>query len=483
MANRVLTLKYRPQTFDELWIQDHVKDTLKRAIEHNRLANAYLFAGPRGVGKTTCARILAKSLNCEHGPTVTPCNKCSFCVEITNSRSMDVIEMDGASNRGIEQMRELRENIKYSPSGGHYKIYIIDEVHMLTKEAFNALLKTLEEPPAHAKFIFATTAAHDVPTTIISRCQRFDFRKATALEIKDRIAWMAEQEHIKASAPALMAIARRADGAIRDAESILDQMSAYKPEGVELADVEELLGIVPSERFYDYADLLLAGDAAALVRFLDGIFESGYDHIEFYTGLVQHFRNLLLLDVSGESAGLSLLPDEVKRLSAQARAFGRERVLKTLSLLTLSEQAARNTLMPRVLLEIMTLELVGNHAPATRTRPETAPAAVADRPRTTDSLWPELRLLANEHKPLLAALLDSATGAFADNLLTIEFPARQHAAAEEVQKQTPLLARLLSDLAGRDCKVKAVLTKKPEANPAREKIERVFGRVEEDRSA
>jgi DNA polymerase-3 subunit gamma/tau len=365
MASKVLTLKYRPQSFDELWVQDHVRDTLKRAIERNRLANAYLFCGPRGVGKTTTARILAKGLNCEKGPTTTPCNKCSFCTEITASRSMDVIEIDGASNRGIEQIRELRENIKYTPSSGRYKVYIIDEVHMLTEAAFNALLKTLEEPPAHAKFIFATTAAHDVPATIVSRCQRFDFRRATPAEIKDRLAWLAKQESIKASDAALMAIARRADGAIRDGEGILDQLASFRPDGIELKDVEELLGLVPSEVFFDYADMVLAGDGPGLMSFLARLLESGYDHIEFYSGMVQHFRNLLVLDVAGRESGLSLLPDEVERLTRQARSFGRGDLLRILSSITQYESQAGATQYPRVLLEVMSLELAsGRSGPA-----------------------------------------------------------------------------------------------------------------------
>ncbi len=321
MTGKILTLKYRPQTFDELWVQDHVRDTLKRAVARNRLANAYLFTGPRGVGKTTTARILAKSLNCEKGPTVTPCNQCSICADITGSRSLDVLEIDGASNRGIEQVRELRENIRYAPSACRFKVYIIDEVHMLTTQAFNALLKTLEEPPPHAKFIFATTHAHEVPVTIISRCQRFDFRKAAVNEIRDRLAWLAQQENIKISDAALVAVARRADGAIRDGESILDQLAAYKPEGIELADVEDLLGIVPAEMFYDFAGLVLAGDAAGLIRFIDKLFATGYDHLEFYSGLVNHFRTLLLLDIVGPADSLGLLPGESERLAAQARSF------------------------------------------------------------------------------------------------------------------------------------------------------------------
>ncbi|MEO0084072.1 MAG: DNA polymerase III subunit gamma/tau, partial [candidate division WOR-3 bacterium] len=206
---QVLPLKYRPQSLDEIWIQEHIKTTLKRAIETNRVAHAYLFAGPRGVGKTTTARILAKSLNCVKGPTIHPCQKCSVCNEITNSASLDVLEIDGASNRGIDQVRELRENVKFLPTSCPYKIYIIDEVHMLTPEAFNALLKTLEEPPAHVKFIFATTAPQKVPATIISRCQRFDFRKATVEEIVQRLSWIAKNEGIEISEEALFAIGKR----------------------------------------------------------------------------------------------------------------------------------------------------------------------------------------------------------------------------------------------------------------------------------
>jgi DNA polymerase-3 subunit gamma/tau len=477
MPAKILALKYRPQTFDELWIQDHVKETLKRAIQRNRLANAYLFAGPRGVGKTTCARILAKSLNCEQGPTVTPCNKCSFCQDITGSRSMDVIELDGASNRGIDQIRELRENIKYSPTAGRFKVYIIDEVHMLTKEAFNALLKTLEEPPPHAKFIFATTAAHDVPTTIISRCQRFDFRKATPLEIKQRLEWLCKQEGIKASEPALVAIARRADGALRDGESILDQMAAYKPEGIEVGDVEELLGLVPAGMFFEYADRLLARDAAGLLRFLDRFFEAGYDHMELYRGIVGHFRDLLLVDVSGTSPGL--LPEETERLTGQARTFGRERLLSTLSTLTESEQAAKTTQLPRVLLEVVSLELAG----VGNSSSEPAPAIAADRPATASpDVWTELRLRVNQSKPMLAASLEQALDAsYAGQTLTVRFPARLRLVAEKVEQSASLLSKLLSEVAGPGSNLKVEVVKAPERDPAREQFTRIFGRVEEER--
>lgn len=374
-ARSVLTLKYRPRTLAELLVQDHVRHTLTRAIERGRLANAYLFAGPRGVGKTTTARILAKSLNCLSfdKPTVTPCNECSACLEIAESRSMDVLEIDGASNRGIDQVRELRENIKYAPASLRCKLYIIDEVHMLTEPAFNALLKTLEEPPAHARFVFATTEAHQVPATIISRCQRFDFRRATPDEIAARLRWICDREKIKASDPALLGIARRADGAIRDGESILEQLSAFRPDGIELDDVGELLGLVPTTTFYDYVDLVLARDLAGIIRTVDGLFDKGFDLLEFYSGLVQHFRNIMLVQAGVPTGGLGLLPGEQDRLADQARAFSRPLLIRALELLITNEANAKYSQSPRVVFDYVSLELV-------RIVPEDAVAPVSTRP-------------------------------------------------------------------------------------------------------
>jgi len=487
MAGKVLTLKYRPQRFDELLVQDHVRDTLKRAIEKKRLANAYLFCGPRGVGKTTTARILAKSLNCEKGPTVAPCNECSFCTEITSSRSMDVIEIDGASNNSVEDVRELRENAKYTPSAGRYKIYIIDEVHMLSNNAFNALLKTLEEPPAHVKFIFATTAAQDVPATIVSRCQRFDFRRATPAEIKDRLTWLAQQEKIKASDAALIAIARRADGAIRDGEGILDQLAAFRPEGIEIKDVEELLGLVPSEVFFDYADLVLAGNGPGLMSFIARLFESGYDHIEFYSGVVRHFRDLLALQVSGRECSLSLLPDEVERMLHQAGLFGRGDLLRILHDIAAYEAQASGTQYPRVLLEVMSLELAsGRSGPLPeRTTPEAkakaseTPAA-GDRPMSMDTLWAELRLRTNRHPGMLSGFLDLAVPvSLKDDTLAIALPAKHKAAAEKLEGNLQQLTASLAEVTGRPMKLTVQLSKKPGPDPTRERVSRILGEVDE----
>jgi DNA polymerase-3 subunit gamma/tau len=487
LASKVLTLKYRPQRFDELLVQDHVRDTLKRAIEKKRLANAYLFCGPRGVGKTTTARILAKSLNCEKGPTVFPCGECSACVEITNGRSLDVIEIDGASNRKIDDVRELRENIKYLPTAGKYKIYIIDEVHMLTTESFNALLKTLEEPPAHAKFIFATTAAQDVPATIVSRCQRFDFRRATPAEIKDRLAWLGRQENIKVSDAALMAIARRADGAIRDGEGILDQLASFRPDGIELKDVEELLGLVPSDVFFDYADLVIAGDSPGLMSFLARLFESGYDHIEFYSGVVRHFRDLLALEVSGRESGLSLLPGEVERMMHQAKSFGRGDLLRILHSITQYETQAGTTQYPRVLLEVMSLELAsGRSGPAGAglARDATAESSdtptAGDRPMTMNTLWAELRLRTNRHPGMLAGFLDLAVPvSLKDDTLTISLPAKHKAAAEKLEDNLQHLIATLAEVTGRPMKLVVQLSKKPGPDPTRERVSRILGEVDE----
>ena len=349
-----------------------MRDTLKKAIENNRVAHSYLFCGPRGVGKTTTARILAKALNCVKGPTATPCGVCASCREIAASRSMDVIEIDGASNRQIDDIRDLRENIKYTPTSGKYKVYIIDEVHMLTEVAFNALLKTLEEPPQHAKFIFATTAPHKVPSTILSRCQRFSTSGRRPWK-----SWSAccgaspRREKVKADEEALFAIARRAEGSIRDAETILDQMSSFRPEGITLADVEQLLGMVPAEVLPVFR-LALNRDPAALVGFVNQVFDRGYHVIEFFTGLNNHLRSLLALKLgSAFKEILGLSPADLKRLEEQAAGFTVQQLSQTLETVVGFEESISYTLMPRVQLEVMALRLAGLPAAL----PVTAPVA------------------------------------------------------------------------------------------------------------
>src|SRR5437868_3283979 len=286
----VFARKYRPQTFDDLVGQTHVSRTLKNAVTQNRLAHAYLFVGPRGVGKTSTARILAKSLNCIQGPTVTPCGVCDNCREIAAGNSLDVIEIDGASNNSVEDVRELRDNVRYAPAKGRYKIYLIDEVHMLSSAAFNALLKTLEEPPAHVKFIFATTEPQKVLPTILSRCQRFDLHRIPTNLIADHLQFISKKEKVKLAPAAAHAIARGADGGLRDAESMLDQLVAFCGEKISEADVLNVFGFTSQHTVADLTDKTLRGVTADAVQLLHDQCESGKDMMKLMSDLIAYLR-------------------------------------------------------------------------------------------------------------------------------------------------------------------------------------------------
>ena len=354
MEPRTFSLRYRPQNFAELFDQEHVKRTLTNAIQHNRLVHAYLFAGPRGVGKTTTARILAKSLNCVEGPTVHPCDKCSTCLEIKASKSLDVLEIDGASNRGIDQIRELRENVRYRPTSGHYRIYIIDEVHMLTEPAFNALLKTLEEPPSHVIFIFATTEPHKVPATILSRCQRFDFKRIAPDVIAKRLEMIIEKENLDVAEDAVRLIADIADGGLRDAESVLEQITTFKQGRVTAEDVTELLGIVPYERFSHLLKLVGEKDEAGLLAFLEQTFAAGYDVAEFYFGMVGFLRALLFtsLDMRVER---SSFPENVLK---HAKEYRPKELARMLERFLKSEETFKRSREKVIFIETLTLALL-----------------------------------------------------------------------------------------------------------------------------
>ncbi len=307
VSYRVFARKYRPQTFKEVVGQDHITRTLQNAVTLKRLAQAYLFVGPRGIGKTSTARILAKALNCVNGPTAEPCGLCDACVEIAEGRSLDVIEIDGASNNGVENIRDLRESAAYAPSRGPFKVYLIDEVHMLSTGAFNALLKTLEEPPPHVKFIFATTEAQKVPATITSRCQRFDLRRIPADLIKKHLLYIAKNENILLEDEAADAIARGAEGGLRDAESMLDQMVAFCGERIVAADVMDVFGFTPREVVERLAQSLFAADAAAALDAVAVQSDAGKDLSRLTAELVSHLRDLL---VAGASGGGVAVPQE-----------------------------------------------------------------------------------------------------------------------------------------------------------------------------
>jgi DNA polymerase III subunit gamma/tau len=328
MSYQVFARKWRPQVFEDVIGQGHITRTLQNAIATNRLAHAFLFSGPRGVGKTTTARILAKALNCKEGPTPTPCGKCDSCVETTAGTSVDVIEIDGASNRGIEHIRELRETVKYAPVGGKNKVYVIDEVHMLTNEAFNALLKTLEEPPPHVIFIFATTEPQKIPATIHSRCQRYGFKRIALQEIAAKLREITDKEGIKVSDQGLTMIARAAEGSMRDSQSLLDQAVSYSGMEIKNEDLQAILGAIAQETLLSFAEKLLARDSAGLLKQIDSLLEQGQDLRQFLAGVVEHIRNLIVARIAKEPGKIVELPAaDLEALGQQAAGTDSERLL------------------------------------------------------------------------------------------------------------------------------------------------------------
>jgi DNA polymerase III subunit gamma/tau len=415
MAYEVLARKWRPQTFADVMGQDHVTQTLHNAIESDRLAHAYLFVGPRGTGKTTTARILAKALNCTNRQGAEPCNACDSCKEIISGSSLDVIEIDGASNNGVDHVRDLRDNVRYAPVRGPYKIYIIDEVHMLSTAAFNAILKTLEEPPPHVKFFFATTEPQKVLTTILSRCQRFDLRRITIVDITAQLKKIAAAEGITISDNALLAIARGAEGGLRDAESALDQLVSFRGKTIEEADVLSVFGLISRERLETLAEFIFAGDIAGLIETVAAIDASGKDLQRVVLELLEHFRNLLVVQCAGKKTAAFDLPEaQLETLQKQAALCSSGRLLRIIELLIDTDSRMRYALSKRTLLEaslvrasraatVATIDelmqqvaaLRGTASPSTTVQEAPAPAYDVKKKPSDDlkrlrDAWPEL---------------------------------------------------------------------------------------------
>lgn len=358
MPYQVLALKWRPRNFDEVIGQEHITTTLANAISSHRLANAYLFTGPHGVGKTSVARILAKSLNCKDGPTVNPCQKCPSCVEISQSRNLDVIEIDGASNRGIDEIRTLRENVKFSPVSGKFKIYIIDEVHMLTTEAFNALLKTLEEPPEFVKFIFATTQPNKVPPTILSRCQRFNFKRIQTLKIVEQLKKILGEEKLNLHEEVIFAIAKASEGSLRDAESILDQLASFNQDKLSMDDVVSVLGVIKEDLLFGITEKAIKKDTKGVLELLGKIIDDGKDVNVLLAGIIEHFRNLIVAKVSKADTALLDLPEETcDRLYKQSQAFSLQELIHFFNILVNTQEMAKRFLSPRIPIEISLIKL------------------------------------------------------------------------------------------------------------------------------
>jgi DNA polymerase III subunit gamma/tau len=358
MSYLVLARKFRPQTFEDVIAQGHVTQTLSNSISSGRVAHAILFAGPRGTGKTTVARILAKAMNCQQGPSSTPCNVCRSCKEITAGNAVDVYEIDGASNNSVDQVRELRDNIKYMPAHSPYKIYIIDEVHMLSTAAFNALLKTLEEPPAHVLFFFATTEPHKIPITILSRCQRHDLRRIDLQAVVAHLEKLCAAEKVAFPEESLWLIAKESGGSMRDALSLLDQMISCANGPIHHEQVLDLLGAVDTRTLFQISEAALAQNVGELLRILDEAYSRGRDLKKLYADLIGHFRNLLVIKITQNPAKLvDLSAQEIEAARAQIQPVSHSMLTQTLDLLMREEQAMRFSAQPRLALEMAFIRL------------------------------------------------------------------------------------------------------------------------------
>ena len=354
----VTARKWRPQRFTDVVGQEHVSRTLRNAVQSNRIHHAYIFNGPRGVGKTTTARILAKAVNCENiGADFEPCNACASCVEINTGRSLDVIEIDGASNNSVDDVRKLRENAKYPPVKGRYKMYIIDEVHMLSTSAFNALLKTLEEPPRHLLFVFATTEPHKVPATILSRCQRFDFRRMQIDEIAAQLRYIAGREGVEIDDESLAVIGKKGDGSMRDSQSIFDQVIAFCGKHVEYARVNEALNLIDTEFYFALGTAIRTHDVARILHISREVFMRGYDLQECLHGLAEHFRNILTVLATGGASLIEASKVHREQYLSEAEHFTQADVLQYMTIITQTEQALRFAPQPRLRFEFALVQM------------------------------------------------------------------------------------------------------------------------------
>lgn len=510
MSYVVLARKYRPQTFSDLTGQEHVSRTLQNAIDTGRVAHAFLFTGARGVGKTSSARILAKALNCEQGPAAEPCNACHLCKEITDGTSTDVFEIDGASNTGVDDVRELRDNSRYLPSHSRYKIYIIDEVHMLSTNAFNALLKILEEPPPHVKFIFATTEPHKVPITILSRCQRFDFKRISLARLMARLREIAGSEGITINDAALAMIARKGDGSMRDALSIFDQVLAFCGSTVSDDDVATLVGVVDRRLLAEISAAVFVNDPQGALLGVRRVDAFGYNVRQFTQELIGHFRNLLVIrSVPKPEEILDLAEAELDELRKQATEHQPSDIQRRLALLVQAESGMAQSTFPRLLLEMALLKMAalqpvvpiqqlierikqleaGTTVTPERFAAAPQPAAIpckpvadtpdlshrkpvikeaADRYDSADNSWEKFVNYCRDKSPMLGGLLEHGSPLqYGQDKIEIGFPEGSfHLSSVREAESIKQIRGLAADFMGREATVSITEIRQVEQSPA-----------------
>lgn len=481
MSYIVLARKWRPQSFDDLTGQETVTITLKNALSANRTVHAYLFSGPRGVGKTSAARILAKALNCVNGPAPEPCGKCHNCTAITEGSSVDVFEIDGASNNSVEDVRELRESVKYAPSACKYKVYIIDEVHMLSREAFNALLKTLEEPPSHVVFVFATTEPKKVPATILSRCQHHAFRKIPKTRIKERLIKISRAEKININDAACEMISRAADGSMRDALTILDQASSFS-DRIDEKELQILLGLPETDIILNLSDAVLAGNISGTLSIIKDLTERGYDLRAIVKELIEHFRNIAVVKIiQRPDEFLEFTEEEIKKLQHHASLVNIEELTLLLTELLKLETEVKSAVNPRYSLELGLLrtsfikgmpsiaevlkklenketidsphERKENKSPLPDVPGEPAKAEVHDK----NGIWKDIIEKLKTADPLLVCKLAEAKLInFTEKEVTIGFNGGMSVFADSVKKNIPLVETTINDITGSKSKLKII---------------------------
>lgn len=502
MSYLVLARKWRPQTFDDLIGQEHVARILKNAIVGNKVAHAYIFSGPRGVGKTSTARILAKALNCIEGPTPDPCNKCVSCTSISDSSSIDVFEIDGASNTGVDNIRDLRERVRYAPSAGRYKVYIIDEVHMLSTSAFNALLKTLEEPPPHVIFVLATTEPKKIPATVISRCQHLPFRRISGQKIKERLSSISGSEGIKISGSALDMIARSADGSMRDSLTILDQIVSFS-DNITAGDIKDLLGITDAETLSKLAASVIDGDRKSVINAISELINSGTDIKSFARDFLQFVRNLLIAKITdGAEEAMDLSEEESAAINGIRDKTGEEHIAVILSELIKSEPAVRSAFFPRIVFEMALIKLcLLNHlksvdealrivsggqipSPAATTSggmpPKTEKKESKDKERcirnaagasSIQDIWNGALAKIEETNHPLACKLREGKVSSSGSEIKIVFNGGLSVHADSVKENLPAIRKVFEELSGRkiNLKIETAVTNGPSKKDLKEK--------------